>query len=200
MPKKGQKTRNKKNTSDHVKQKKDEAWKKVPPKEGEKKEKVHDKRTYHWCMHRMAWTMHSPRECRLGTERKGENKKQVLLSHCCRRRHHQSAICSPSCHPSEHCRQRMMVQASMDFSSNVYIHGWAQKFGYRTIFDLHVCPLPANLHLTPLPVCHPTRSLPATSHLQCVRLGKLLAATGEQSSCPLQASQEVQEAKGQTQV
>jgi hypothetical protein len=52
--KKGQKMRNKKNTSDCVKQKKDEAWKKVPPKEGEKKEKVHDKRTYHWCVHHMA--------------------------------------------------------------------------------------------------------------------------------------------------
>jgi hypothetical protein len=33
-PKKGHKTRNKKNTSDCMKQKKDEAWKKVPPKEG----------------------------------------------------------------------------------------------------------------------------------------------------------------------
>jgi len=74
--KKGQKTRNKKNTSDRVKQKKDEAWKKVPPKEGEKKEKVHDKRTYHWCVHHMAWTMHSPSECRLGTERKGEAKNK----------------------------------------------------------------------------------------------------------------------------
>ncbi len=46
--------RNKKHTSDCVKQKKDEAWKKFPPKEGEKKEKVHDKRTYHWCVHHMA--------------------------------------------------------------------------------------------------------------------------------------------------
>jgi hypothetical protein len=75
-PKKGQKTRNKKNTSDRVKQKKDEAWKKVPPKEGKKKEKVHNKRTYHWCVHHMAWTMHSPSECRLGTEQKGENKNK----------------------------------------------------------------------------------------------------------------------------
>jgi len=74
--KKGQKTRNKKNTSDRVKQKKYEAWKKVPPKEGEKKEKVHDKRTYHWCVHHMAWTMHSPSECRLGTERKGDAKNK----------------------------------------------------------------------------------------------------------------------------
>jgi hypothetical protein len=73
-PKKSQKTRNKKNTSDCVKQKKDEAWKKAPSKEGEKKEKVHDKRMYHWCVHHMASTMHSPSECRLGTERKGETK------------------------------------------------------------------------------------------------------------------------------
>jgi hypothetical protein len=93
-----------------------------------------------------------------------------------------------------------MVQASMDVSSNVYIHCWAQQFGYRTIFDLPLHPLPANLHPTPLPVRHPTRSLPATSHLQYVCPGELLAAPREQSSCPLQASQEVQEAKGQTQV
>ncbi len=58
------------------KQKKDEAWKKVPPKEGKKKEKVHDKCTYHWCVYHMAWTMHSPSKCRLGTEQKGESKKK----------------------------------------------------------------------------------------------------------------------------
>jgi hypothetical protein len=56
----------------------------------------------------------------------------------------------------------------MDVSSNVYIHGWAQQFGFRIIFDISLHPLPANLHPTPLPVRHPTRSLPATSHLQCV--------------------------------
>ncbi len=36
---------------------------------------MHDKCTYHWCVHHMAWTMHSPSECRLGTERKGEQPK-----------------------------------------------------------------------------------------------------------------------------
>ena len=36
--------------------------------------KENDGRTYHWCVHHMAWTMHSPQECRLGTERKGEDK------------------------------------------------------------------------------------------------------------------------------
>ncbi len=60
--------------SDHVKQKKDEAWKKVPPKKGEKQEKEHGGRTYFWCVHHMAWTMHSPKDCRLGKEQKGENK------------------------------------------------------------------------------------------------------------------------------
>jgi hypothetical protein len=75
-PKKGQKTRNKKNASDWVKQKKDEGWKKVPPKEGKKKEKVHGKRAYHWCVHHMAWTMHLPSECRLGTDQKRENKNK----------------------------------------------------------------------------------------------------------------------------
>jgi hypothetical protein len=74
--KKGQKTRNRKNTSDRVKQKKDKAWKKVPPKDGKKKEKVHDKCTYHWCVHHMVWTMHSPSKCCLGTERKGEQPKK----------------------------------------------------------------------------------------------------------------------------
>ena len=69
---KGQKNKNKKDKSDRAKQKKDEAWKKVPPKDGEKHEKKHDERTYHWCEHHMAWTMHSPKECRLGKERKGE--------------------------------------------------------------------------------------------------------------------------------
>jgi hypothetical protein len=78
--KKGQKMRNRKNTSDHVKQKKDKAWRKVPPKDGEKKEKVHDKCTYHWCMHHIAWTMHSPSKCCLGTECKGEQPKNKSYS------------------------------------------------------------------------------------------------------------------------
>ncbi len=72
--KKGQKNKNKKDKIDRVKQKKDKAWKKVLPKEGEKQEKEHSGRTYFWCIHHMAWTMHSPKECRLGKEQKGENK------------------------------------------------------------------------------------------------------------------------------
>jgi hypothetical protein len=72
--KKGQKNKNQKVKSNHVKQKKDEAWRKVPPKEGEKQEKEHGGHTYFWCVHHMAWTMHSPKDCRLRKEQKGENK------------------------------------------------------------------------------------------------------------------------------
>jgi hypothetical protein len=58
--------------SDQVKEKKDKAWKKIPPKEGEKHIKEHDGCTYHWCVHHMAWMMHPPIYCHLGKERKGE--------------------------------------------------------------------------------------------------------------------------------
>jgi hypothetical protein len=66
--KKGQKNKNKKDKSDRVKQNKDKAWKKFPPKVEEKHEKKHDERTYYWCEDHMAWTMHSPKECRLGKQ------------------------------------------------------------------------------------------------------------------------------------
>jgi hypothetical protein len=66
--KKGQKNKNKKDKSDCVKQKKNEAWKKVPPKEGEKQEKEHGGCIYFWCIHHMAWTMYSPKDCHLGKE------------------------------------------------------------------------------------------------------------------------------------
>ena len=40
------KTKNKKNTGNKAKQKEDEAWKKVPPKDGDKKSKEVGKYTY----------------------------------------------------------------------------------------------------------------------------------------------------------
>jgi hypothetical protein len=76
----GQKNKNKKDKSNHVKQKKDKAWKKVPPKDGEKHEKKHDKCTYYWCKHHMAWTMLSPKECRLGQEPKGEEASSATVA------------------------------------------------------------------------------------------------------------------------
>ena len=69
------KTKNKKKGGDKAKQKADEEWKKVPPKDGDKKSKEVGKFTYHWCVHHMAWCMHLPADCRLGKERKEEQKK-----------------------------------------------------------------------------------------------------------------------------
>ena len=41
------------------------AWKKVPPKEGERKTKVLNDRTYHWCETHLAWGEHTNEECKL---------------------------------------------------------------------------------------------------------------------------------------
>jgi hypothetical protein len=68
---------NKKKGGDKAKQKADEEWKKVPPKDGDKKSKEVGKFTYHWCVHHMAWCMHFPADCRLGKERKEEQKKTM---------------------------------------------------------------------------------------------------------------------------
>jgi hypothetical protein len=46
-------------------QKTDEAWKKTPPAAGEPRTKKIRNKTFHWCEHHMAWTMHKPDDCRL---------------------------------------------------------------------------------------------------------------------------------------
>jgi hypothetical protein len=69
------KMKNKKNTGNKAKQKEDKAWKKVPPKSGDKKSKEVGKHTYHFYEHHMAWCMHKPSECGLGKERKEEQQK-----------------------------------------------------------------------------------------------------------------------------
>jgi hypothetical protein len=72
---KGKKWKNKKNTSNKKDQKRDEAWKQVPPKENEKKEKQVGKYTYNWCKHHMAWTVHKPTGCELGKKHKDNQRK-----------------------------------------------------------------------------------------------------------------------------
>jgi hypothetical protein len=62
--------KNKKNTTNKKTQKQEDTWKKTPPKDGDYKEKNHKGKTYHWCEHHMAWGIHSPKDCRLGTSRK----------------------------------------------------------------------------------------------------------------------------------
>ena len=39
------------------------AWKLVPPKTGEPKQKKVNEKTYHWCLKHEAWTLHSPENC-----------------------------------------------------------------------------------------------------------------------------------------
>jgi hypothetical protein len=70
------KKKNKKNTSNQREQKKDKAWKKEPPKDGEKREKKVGKYTYHWCEHHMARTVHKPADCLLSKQHKKEQKKK----------------------------------------------------------------------------------------------------------------------------
>jgi hypothetical protein len=51
-------------TSNKSRQKKDEAWKKIPPATGEPQTKKIKAKDFHWCIHHMAWTVHRPEECR----------------------------------------------------------------------------------------------------------------------------------------
>jgi hypothetical protein len=46
-------------------QKRDKAWKKVPPKSDKPMTKKIRNKDFHWCKHHMAWTVHHPRDCKL---------------------------------------------------------------------------------------------------------------------------------------
>ena len=56
----GKKNKNKKYTSKKRKQKEDEAWMKNHPKDGEPKVKTVNGKQWNWCIHHMAWGMHTP--------------------------------------------------------------------------------------------------------------------------------------------
>ncbi len=70
------KKKNKKNTCNQRDQKKDEAWKKEPPKDGEKRKKEVGKYTCHWCEHHMVWTVCKPADYLLGKQHKEDQKKK----------------------------------------------------------------------------------------------------------------------------
>lgn len=61
----GPKTKNKKDTSNKTRQKKDEAWKKVAPKANEPKTKEQGGKKWNWCEHHQAWCIHHPTDCDL---------------------------------------------------------------------------------------------------------------------------------------
>jgi hypothetical protein len=68
----GPKIKNKKNTGLKTNQKKDEVWKKQPPKDGKPTTKEVAGKKFQWCVHHMAWGVHSAAECRLGASCKDD--------------------------------------------------------------------------------------------------------------------------------
>jgi hypothetical protein len=74
---KDKKKKNKKNTYNQWEQKKDEAWKKEPLKNGDKHEKEVGKYTYHWCEHHMAWMVHKPANQPAGQTAQGETEEEA---------------------------------------------------------------------------------------------------------------------------
>ncbi len=68
------KVKNKKNMANKAHQKKEEAWKKLPPKDGKPTTKDVAGKKYQWCIHHMAWGVHSE-ECRLGASCKDALKE-----------------------------------------------------------------------------------------------------------------------------
>lgn len=78
--KKDKKKKNKKNKTDRKWQKKDEEWKKTPPKAGDAKQKIVKEKTYHWCEHHMAWGIHPQADCRFGKKIQEVQKIQANLA------------------------------------------------------------------------------------------------------------------------
>jgi hypothetical protein len=65
----GGKKKNKKNTANKRKEKENEKWQRVPPKDGESHKKKLKDRTFYWCKHHMCWGGHKEKKCKKGTER-----------------------------------------------------------------------------------------------------------------------------------
>ena len=74
--KRGKKKKNKKDTSNKRFQKRDEEWKKVPPKDNDPKEKQVGRFTFQCCKHHMAWTAHKPQDCTLNPKHKDYKGKK----------------------------------------------------------------------------------------------------------------------------
>jgi hypothetical protein len=68
------KKKNKKNTANKTHQKKEEAWRKLPPKDGEPTTKEVSDKKDQGCIHHMAWGVHSAQECRLSMSCKNATK------------------------------------------------------------------------------------------------------------------------------
>ena len=76
----GAKKKNKKDTSNKKKQKADEAWMRVPPKDNEPKTKTVNGKNWKWCIHHMAWGLHSDDDCKLGKARAAERSNSTTVA------------------------------------------------------------------------------------------------------------------------
>jgi hypothetical protein len=126
---KARKKKSKKIMHNQREQKKDEAWKKVPPKDGEKHKKQVGKYTYQWCEHHMAWTIHKPADCLLGKQHKEEQKKKPQKANSATIAAAATSVFkSALCHPHGLSGQpgRMMLRASMHVLLVVSMWGWAK--------------------------------------------------------------------------
>jgi hypothetical protein len=59
------------------KKKQNQEWKKIPPKDGEAKQKSVGKNTYHWCDKHKAWTVHKPEDCHLSESQEETKHKKA---------------------------------------------------------------------------------------------------------------------------
>ena len=61
----------------------EDKWRKIPPKDTDPQTKVIKGKTYHWCIHHMAWVRHHPRECQLKKQREqdGSQRSYQDLAH-----------------------------------------------------------------------------------------------------------------------
>ena len=69
----------KKVNKDKKYQKETEAWKKKPPAAGDPHTMTKDAKTYHWCVHHMAWCIHTAENCLLRKSKEANHNLPVAL-------------------------------------------------------------------------------------------------------------------------
>ena len=109
--KEGGERKNKKNTFNKTRKKEDKACKKIPHEDSNKKSKAIGKHTYHWCEHRMEWTVYLPAECCLSKKQKEDQKAKPA----CKTR---SAIVTAAAASAINLQYQLGVRTRFDKISN----------------------------------------------------------------------------------
>jgi hypothetical protein len=71
----------KKQSEGNKKGKANDGWKKVAPKEGEKRHKMSDGKDFYWCPNHKAWTRHKPDECKGIDFKHGKSDVKSAMAH-----------------------------------------------------------------------------------------------------------------------